>query len=314
MHLSFLKRIYLPKRIENDFVLKKYVQQLEMDLKMNFDLFEKALKNFEKFEASKNNEAQRQPPCASGGCAHLRIEKRHGIETCTACGEILKKTVAHDKEWRNYMHSGKKDPTRVQARKAEERSIFKDVQGLGFSNKIVSIANELYTDVAKGNIFRGNCRKAIIFACIFHAYKSSGQPKTHEKLIKLFKLNRKAGLKGLKYVTLNSTSPILRTGHITAEHLISEIMTTFSASEEQKAEVACLYGKIKNKSSNLNRARPNSVASGLVYYWIQTSGIQITLKEFATACNLSDITITKIAKEVSVIIKRGKKKAATRAR
>ncbi len=287
-----------------------------MDLKMNinFDLFEKALENFEKFEASKEGNKKAASRSANGGCAHLRLEKRHGIETCTACGEILKKTVAHDKEWRNYMQSGKKDPTRVQARKAEERSIFKDVQGFGFSNKIVSIANELYADVAKGNIFRGNCRKAIIFACIFHAYKSSGHPKTHEKLIKLFKLNRKAGLKGLKYVTLNSASPLLRTGHITAEHLISEIMTTFSASDEQKEEVACLYKKIKNKSSNLNRARPNSVASGLVYYWIQSTGIQITLKEFAASCNLSDITITKIAKEVSAIIKRGKKKGAARAR
>ena len=126
-----------------------------MDLKMNinFDLFEKALHNFEKFEASKNNEYQRQVASrASNGelRALCTLKRRHGIETCTACGEILKKTVAHDKEWRNYMHSGKKDPTRVQARKAEERSIFRDVQGLGFSNKIVSIANELYTDVAKG--------------------------------------------------------------------------------------------------------------------------------------------------------------------
>ena len=59
----------------------------------------------------------------------------------------------------------------------------------------------------KGNIYRGNCRRAIIFACVFHSYKSIGQPQTHEKLIKLFKLTRKSGLKGLKHVTLNSNSP-----------------------------------------------------------------------------------------------------------
>lgn len=267
---------------------------------MNFDLFNTALKNFEKFEAAKSKNKQKHV-----SCHHVTTETRGGIETCTECGEILKNTIMHDREWRNYMNSGK-DPNRVQKRKSDERSIFKDVQGLGFSNKIVSIANDLYTDVAKGNIFRGNCRKAIIFACIFHAYKSTGQPKTHEKLIKLFKLNRKAGLKGLKHVTLNSTSPLLRGGHITAEHLISEIMNNFSASEKQKNEVAKLYKQIKNKSSNLNRARPNSVASGLVYYWIVSSGISITLKEFAKSCNLSDITITKISKEVSSIIKRTK--------
>jgi transcription initiation factor TFIIIB Brf1 subunit/transcription initiation factor TFIIB len=274
---------------------------------MNFDLFDTALKNFEKFEKSKEF---KRNILETVDCSHSQVECRAGVETCTSCGEVLKQHIMHDREWRNYMNSGKKDPTRVQMRKTEERSIFKDVQGLGFSNKIVSIANELYTDVSKGRIFRGNCRKAIIFACIFHSYKSVGQPKTHEKLIKLFKLNRKAGLKGLKHVTLNSTSPLLRGGHITAEHLISEIMSTFSASDTQKSEVELLYMQIKNRSSNLNRARPNSVASGLVYYWIRSSGIPITLKEFADSCNLSDITITKISKEVEKIISRRKKKAA----
>jgi transcription initiation factor TFIIIB Brf1 subunit/transcription initiation factor TFIIB len=268
---------------------------------MNFDLFDTALKNFEKFEAAKHKKKKKVSVRVS--CHHKTTETRGGIETCTECGEILKNTIMHDREWRNYMNSGK-DPNRVQKRKSDERSIFKDVQGLGFSNKIVSIANDLYTDVAKGSIFRGNCRKAIIFACIFHSYKSTGHPKTHEKLIKLFKLNRKAGLKGLKHVTLNSTSPLLRGGHITAEHLINEIMNTFSASEKQKLDVANLYNQIKNKSSNLNRARPNSVASGLVYYWIVASGISITLKEFAKSCSLSDITITKISKEVASIIKK----------
>jgi transcription initiation factor TFIIIB Brf1 subunit/transcription initiation factor TFIIB len=276
---------------------------------MNFDLFDTALKNFEHFEKLK--EAKRN---ADNGdcCAHVNVENRGGVETCTTCGVVLKHNIMHDREWRNYLNSGKKDPTRVQARKREERSIFKDVQGLGFSNKIISIANELYSDVSKGRIFRGNCRKAIIFACIFHAYKSVGQPKTHENLIKLFKLNRKAGLKGLKHVTLNSTSPLLRGGHITAEHLISEIMNTFSASDKQKLEVEGLYKQIKNRSSNLNRARPNSVASGLVYFWIKSSGIPITLKEFADSCNLSDITIVKISKEVEKILSR--KKRATQRR
>ena len=110
----------------------------------------------------------------------------------------FKRSILHDREWRNYADSKRKDPNRVQIRKLEERSIFKDVDGLGFSNKIVSIANELYSDVAKGNIYRGNCRRAIIFACIFHAYKGAGQPQTHEKLIKLFNFKSKVKSKRLK--------------------------------------------------------------------------------------------------------------------
>ena len=79
-------------------------------------------------------------------------------------------------------------------------------------------------------------------------------------------------------------------------------MKTFSANQKQKDEVVLLYKKTKNRSSNLNRARPNSIASGLIYFWIQTSGINITLKEFATKTNLSEITILKISKEIASVI------------
>ena len=132
----------------------------------------------------------------------------------------------------------------------------------------------------------------------------------HEKLIKLFKLTRKSGLKGLKHVTLNSNSPILRGGHITAKHLIRDIMSGFSATQEQVSEVIALHEKIKNRSSNLNRARPNSIASGLIYFWIQRRKIAITLKEFAKKTSLSEITISKISREINGILHKAKKTAA----
>ena len=234
-------------------------------------------------------------------CSHENTADIQGSKTCTCCGIILSKPVEYSKEWRSY--KGKlKDPTRVQARKNEDKNIFKDVQGLGFSDKIVCLANELYNNVAKGNIYRGNSRRSIIFACIFHAYKSTGKPQTHEKLIKLFKLNRKSGLKGLKHVTLNSTSPMVKTGRITTKHLICDIMNNFQATCQQKEEVIKLHGLVKNRSSNLNRARPNSIAAGLIFYWIQKTEKDISIKEFAVKTGLSEITILKISKEITLIL------------
>jgi len=80
---------------------------------MDFDLFNTALKNFEKFEAAKSKNKQKHV-----SCHHVTTETRGGIETCTECGEILKNTIMHDREWRNYMNSGK-DPNRVQKRKSD---------------------------------------------------------------------------------------------------------------------------------------------------------------------------------------------------
>lgn len=240
-------------------------------------------------------------------CNHEDTQLEKGVFVCINCGIETGRAIMHEKEWRYYgPHDTKRssDPNRVQIRKTEERNIYKDVANLGFSQKIISIANKLYSDVTQGQIFRGKSRKAIIFACIFHAYKLEGKPQTHEKLIKIFSLTRKIGLKGLKHVNLNAPkeSPI-HTTYITPVHLIEDIMSHFSSSKIQNAEVVDLYKKTKNKSSDLNRARPQSVAAGLIFYWIKSKGLDISLKDFAAKAELSELTINKITKEIERVLK-----------
>ena len=79
-------------------------------------------------------------------------------------------------------------------------------------------------------------------------------------------------------------------------------MDKFKATSMQKKEVIELYNKIKNKSSKINRSRPQSISSGLIYYWISLKNIEISLKDFAKKVDLSELTITKIAKEISDIL------------
>jgi transcription initiation factor TFIIIB Brf1 subunit/transcription initiation factor TFIIB len=241
-------------------------------------------------------------------CDHDNTINDNGIISCMDCGEEIEKKILHEKEWNYYGHFDTKhssDPNRVQSRKLEERNIYKDVENMNFSDKIVSGANEIYNQVTKGQIFRGNSRKAIIFACIFHSYKLSSHPQTHEKLIQIFGLNRKLGLKGLKHVNLNAPKDSkIHTTYITPVNLLEDIMQKFSATDSQKAEVIELYHKIKNKSSKLNRSRPQSVACGLTYYWICNNGINVSLKEFTKKAALSELTINKIAKEVAEVVKK----------
>jgi len=271
----------------------------------DFSLFEQALEEYEKAtpvtgeQDSQNNERDTS-------CMHDNIIHEKGVSVCIDCGEEIQSKLEHDKEWRYYGYGDTKhtsDPNRVQMRKLEERSIYKDVENLGFSESIVSRANKIYAQVTRGKIFRGNSRRAIVFACIFHAYKLANHPQSHERLIRIFSLNRKAGLKGLKYVNLYAPKDSkIRTTYITAQNLVGEILELFSATKEQKQEVLDLYEKIKNKSSRLNRSRPQSVASGIVFYWICSKGKDITLKEFAKKVTLSELTINKIAKEISEVL------------
>jgi hypothetical protein len=273
-----------------------------MSCNSEFILFDQILKEYKKINISDEETDDSDSEC----CLHENIINEKGMSVCVDCGEEMQYKNTHDKEWRYYGQGDTKnssDPTRVQMRKCEERNIFRDVENLGFSDKVVARANKIYAQVTKGKIFRGNSRRAIVFASIFHSFKLGGHPQSHERLIRIFGLNRKTGLRGLKYVNLYAPKDSkIRTTYISPVNLVEEILEQFSATKEQKQEVIDLYEKIKNKSSRLNRSRPQSVSSGLVFYWTCIKGKNISLKEFAKKVQLSELTISKIAKEISEVL------------
>jgi len=241
-------------------------------------------------------------------CIHDLIDD-NGIMTCLLCGEIVHKLILYDQERRYFNIKDSKsfsDPTRVQARKNEISGTIRkeDIETLGISDKIITIANGLYTSITKGQIFRGLSRKSMIFACVFYAYIISGSPQNYDDLSRLFGLSKKNAIKGIK--TVNSKAPKdseIHTTIITPNLLIQELMLKFNANKTQIDEVLILYEKIKNRSTDLNRSRPQSIASGITYYWLKESKIEIKLKDFAQISKLSELTINKVVKEINMILK-----------
>lgn len=286
----------------------------------DFALFDQALR-----ECEKNSQPEEQVETNQNNeCPHTDVAIENGVTHCIECGEEVLRDISHEKEWRYYgpsdtMHTA--DPNRCQIRKREERSIYKDVEGMGFPEKIVNKANEIYSQVTlkkkkhpddpdEYQIYRGTSRKAIVFACIFSAYKLNGTPETWEDLSTVFGLERKDCSTGIKHISRHAPkkSPI-RTTYITPIDLVENIMDKFEATKKQKQEVINIYKQIENTSYKLNQSRPKSTASGLVYYWIQKTGKNITIKEFSEKVDLSEITVDKISKEIDRVIQ---KKRASR--
>jgi len=239
-------------------------------------------------------------------CPHSNILLENSHKICENCGILLNKDLSFEKEWRFYGVNDTKhhnDPNRCHYRKIDEVSIFKDVDKLGFSEKIILYANSLYEEVTQKRIYRGNSRRGIIFACIFHAYKMNEMPQSCESLIQVFKIERKIALKGLKYVNLNASKhSLFRHHYISPEDLIMEIMDKFYATPDQKLEVIDLYKTIDNKSSLLNRSRPKSIAAGVVRYYILKNGKDVPISVFKSKVDLSELTINRIVKEIERII------------
>ena len=240
-----------------------------------------------------------------GECQHEEVVTELSVKVCTKCGYEIDKELNYDKEWRYYQSKEKTQGynTRCQVRKTNVKTIHKDLENLGFNSKIINTANELYQKVTQGKIYRGNSRKSIVFACVFSAFKIHNNPQTCENLIRIFNLKRKLGLKGLKYIHLNIDKQTqVQNIRITPYHIISEMMQKFITSEpKQVEEVHAIYDFIKNKSSVLNRSRPNSTAAGIIYYYILKNKKAITLKQFSNEVELSELTIKKIVKEIDII-------------
>ena len=230
-------------------------------------------------------------------CEHTNWSMESANRVCEDCGMVIVK------EEDNPVAKYNTDPKRCHARRNEEKGIYKDVEKLGFSDKIVSLANVLYEQVTAGKIYRGNSRKGIVFACIFHAYKVNNNPQSCEQLIDIFGIERKIGLKGLKFVNLNSPKDSkFRDFQISTEDIICEIMDKFNANQTQKEEAIGIYQKVKNKSSLLNRSRPQSVASGIVRYYIVQKNKDISMDFFKSRVNLSELTITRVVNEIENLL------------
>lgn len=283
----------------------------------DFALFDQALRECETVRLSDKQEKINE----NKKCPHTDVSVENGVTHCIDCGEEVLREISHNKEWRYYGSSDtnhNSDPNRCQLRKREDRNIYKDVQGKGFPDRIIRTANELYADVTRKKkknptdadqyqIYRGTSRKAIVFACIFSAYKLHGTPETWEDLSTVFGLERKDCSTGIKHISKHAPkgSPI-RTKYITPIDLVENIMDKFEATKEQKQEVISIYKIIENTSYKLNQSRPKSVASALVFYWIQRTKKDISMKEFTEKVELSEITVDKLSKEIDRIIQKKK--------
>jgi transcription initiation factor TFIIIB Brf1 subunit/transcription initiation factor TFIIB len=295
-----------------------------------FDEFEEHFEHFEHFEKSENekdeqknekdhNNEKNEKNEKNVKGDHINVVNEMGVISCSDCGIELKKVMTYEKDWRYYGSDDTRknsDPNRCHIRKIEDKSIFKDVENLGFSEKIVNTANDIYSQVTKGKIYRGNSRKAIIFGCIFQSIKMignvglNGKVYTCENLRELFGLDRKIILKGLKHVNLNAPKEShIRTKNDNMQDMIDEFIKKFDLSDVQKTEIYEMYQSIKNKSTIINRSRPQSVIASLFYYYIgvKRGFNNVNMNDFVKTVNLSKLTIDKISKEIQSILSESNK-------
>lgn len=226
-------------------------------------------------------------------CAHTAYVTHDALlEYCAQCGVEKRRTLLAEREW----GAGAGD-SRCQTRKGTRGSIDEELHYLGFDDDIVSRAEKIYTQVASG--IGGTSHRAIIFACVFNAFKLANAPQNCDTLRDVFGLDRRAALRGLKIINMHApkTSEI-RVKYITPAQFVHDMMSHFGATEAEEQEVLALYELVKKRSLSLSRSRPQSIASALVYIFLSTGRKDFDVKLFLEKAMLSELTVSKIAREI----------------
>jgi len=306
---SSKKRVLGEDVMEDKEVLDEEKEDEEVTLGKEEETMSEKKKEKDVMSESKNTKKTTSPTSSKKAvaCRHKDTIIEEQTVFCSHCG------IEIEKDTSKMSYSG----GRSLQRRDQTKSLYNDVRDMNFSDEIKNKANAIFVEFitesdSSTNICRGDKRKALIFACIKHAYAQRGEIRTFKDLNGYFQISQKTFSKVNS--TLSKTLNLIRKSPVnwmTPDIYIKEIMKNFTSSEEMIQEVVDIYNQVQEKISkgsqsyDINRSRPSSVASGVVYYWIRNNPVvreEISLATLSEKIGISSNTISKKCKEIALVL------------
>ena len=237
----------------------------------------------------------------SATCKHVNTTSVNDIIICLECGEEI--DTNKTKQWAVHKY-GKPSMGKVVPRRNDNRTIRKELEGKGISQKIIDDTDKLYQKWYSQHTLRASKREGAKYAALYFAYKQNNQEKTPEEVMALLGTKNSESLKGLKEANmiLPKNSPD-RNLDISPETYITIYMNKLKAKPKQTKRVISLYKHSLNRSSELASARPKSYAAAVIFHWLTEQNHGITIAEFAEVTDLATTTIKNRAEQVSRVLK-----------
>jgi hypothetical protein len=231
-------------------------------------------------------------------CTHEITVEHDGEVFCSDCGEALRDL---DTEFRKEKSKTVEDGGRCQSLQTGNIGILSDIQHIqSIPKKIKDQANHYFMEYmaqTKTNVLRQKSRRSIIAAVLYYAFLSENNSYPIERLANLLTITSREASQSLHKVARKI--PRLRTIQITVQDVMYQILKKLGATDPLDFQwVEYIYSVIEHRNGKLNKARMNSVASGVVWYYIQREEKPIELDHFSRVCELSKTTIENIARIV----------------
>ena len=164
----------------------------------------------------------------------------------------------------------------------------------GVPAKVIHDAKVMYKNASEKKISRGDNKEGLIASCIYYSCLVNKIPRSPKEIARMFHIDSNVLTKGnarfqsLLQMNVDSSNPkdyIARFG--------SNLNLKFQDVEACK-DLASKIDDLDIVSEN----SPTSVAAGVIYYYCMLKKIDISKKQIAVGCEVSEVTITKCYKRL----------------
>ena len=183
----------------------------------------------------------------------------------------------------------------------KERSLFNIFETLtihainnGIPKSIIEEAKVLYKQISDTRISRGDNRHGLIASSIYVSCKNNKVPRSTKEIAKIFNLKPTTLTRGCKKfqeimkVNMEST---------TADDFINRFCSKLGL-DTSKKEVCRKVVQLAEEHSLVSENTPPSVVAGSIYLCNMIYEWKINKKDLATACDISQVTVSKCYKKL----------------
>ena len=184
----------------------------------------------------------------------------------------------------------------------KERSLFNIFETLsinainhGISKSIIDEAKVLYKQISETKISRGDNRNGLIASSIYVSCKNNKVPRSTKEIAKIFNLKPTTLTRGCKkfqeIMKINMETT-------TADDFVNRFCSKLGL-DTHKKELCRQVVKIAEENSLVSENTPPSVVAGSIYLCNIKHNWDITKKDLALACDISQVTVSKCYKKLA---------------
>lgn len=224
----------------------------------------------------------------------------------SSLGSVIAHTRIGGKNWHAYNRIRKYHQWNAMPYK--ERSLYNSFTQLqekakkaGIPHAIIEEAKKFYKKISEIKISRGINRNALIASCIYTSCKRNKVPRSAKEIAEIYGIKRSEMTKGCKsFLEIMSIGKNTMNYKVKATNALDFIERYCSNLDMGDDNMKLCYTITKKAidTSIVDDNTPPSIAAGCIFLVAHLCKLDITKSDVSTACNVSEVTISKCYKKL----------------